>query len=79
MAKHAPKKDLLDTLSNYIASHKGVPVLVGVGLALVGLVLTLIPPLRENAGFWGWLVRSHLFLYIGVIVGLVGILVGDAL
>ena len=79
MVKRAPKKDLLDTLSNYIALHKGVPVLVGVGLALVGLILTLIPALWENAGFWGWLVRSHLFLYLGVIVGLMGILVGDAL
>ena len=79
MAKRAPKRDALDVLSEYIAQHKGAPVLVGVGLVLVGLLLTLISTVWEGAGFWGWLVRSHLLLYVGTIVGLLGILVGDAL
>ena len=79
MSKRAPKADLLDLLSNFIASHKGAPVLIGVGLVIVGLVLTLIPPLWQHDGFWGWLTHSHLLLYIGTIVGFVGILIGDAL
>jgi hypothetical protein len=79
MTKRAPKADLLDLLSNFIVSHKGVPVLLGVGLAVVGLVLTFIPPLWQHEGFWGWLMRSHLLLYIGTIVGFVGLLIGDAL
>jgi hypothetical protein len=79
MAKRAPKKDLLDLLSDFIASHKGVPVLIGVGLVIVGLVLTLIPPLWQHEGFWGWLTHSHLLLYVGSIVGFVGLLIGDAL
>ena len=77
--KRAPKADLLDLLSDFIASHKGVPVLIGVGLVIAGLVLTLIPPLWQDDGFWGWLTHSHLLLYVGTIVGFVGILIGDAL
>ncbi len=77
--KRAPKADLLDLLSNFIASHKGVPVLIGVGLVIAGLVLTLIPSLWQHEGFWGWLTHSHLLLYIGTIVGFVGLLIGDAL
>jgi hypothetical protein len=79
MARRTPRKDLLDVISDYVAYHKGVPVLVGVGLAVVGLVLTLVPALREGAGVLGWLAQSHLFLYLSVIVGLLGILAGDAL
>jgi hypothetical protein len=56
-----------------------VPVLIGVGLALVGLILTFFPSLWDSAGFGGWLVRSHLLLYLGTIIGLLGILIGDAL
>jgi hypothetical protein len=79
MTRRAPKKDLVDKLSEFIAYHKGVPVLAGIGLAGAGLILTLIPGVSSSIGFWGWLARSHLFLYLGVIVGLLGILVGDAL
>ena len=79
MAKHPSQKDLLDLLSNFIAHNKGFLVFVGIGLALVGLVLNCFPGLANSAGFWGWLVQSHLFLHLGVIVGLVGILIGDAL
>ena len=78
-AKRAPKADLLDLLSGFIVSHKGVPILIGVGLVVVGLVLTLIRPLWQHDGFWGWLTHSHLLLYVGTIVGFVGMLIGDAL
>jgi hypothetical protein len=69
----------LDVISDYIAYHKGAPVLVGVGLAVVGLILAVVPVFRESAGILGWLAQSHLFLYLSVIVGLLGILAGDAL
>ena len=72
-------RDLLDALSDYLAHRKGLPVLVGVGLALVSLVLACLPSLVGAAGFWGWVARSHVLLHVGVIVGLLGILVGDAL
>lgn len=79
MAKRPSRRDGLDTLSNYIAHHKGVPVLIGVGLALIGLVLTFFPALAGSSGVVGWVSRSHLLLYLGVIVGLLGVLLGDAL
>lgn len=79
MAKRPPRRDGLDMLSNFIAHHKGVPVLIGVGLALIGLVLTFFPSLAASSGLIGWVSRSHLMLYLGVIVGLLGLLIGDAL
>ena len=79
MTRRPAQRDLLDMLSYYIAYHKGVPILVGVGLALIGLILSFFPALSQSTGFWGWVVQSHLFLYLGVIVGLLGILIGDAL
>ena len=79
MTKRSSRKDLLDVLSNFMAHNKGLPVFAGAGLALLGLVLNCFPALESAAGFGGWLVRSHLFLYLGVIVGFLGILVGDAL
>jgi len=72
-------KDFLDILSDFVAHNKGLPVLLGVALALASLVLACLPSLAGGAGFWGWVARSHVLLHIGVIVGLLGILVGDAL
>jgi hypothetical protein len=67
---------IMKHVSEFVASLPGLPVLVAIGLAAIGLVLQLLP------GDWpvvGWLARTDLFLYIGVIVGLLGILLGDAL
>jgi hypothetical protein len=67
---------MMKQVSEFVASLPGLPVLVAIGLAVIGLVLQLLP------GDWpvvGWLARTDLFLYIGVIVGLLGILLGDAL
>jgi hypothetical protein len=79
MAKRSSRRDVLDVLSNFFAHHKGVPVLVGVGIVFVGMILAFFPALSENGGLWGWLVQSHALLYLGVIVGLLGVLLGDAL
>ena len=74
IANRSAEKDLLGHLADYIAHHKGTPVLISVGLAIAGLVLNVIPGLGESVGFWGWLVQ-----HVGVVVGLLGILLGDAL
>jgi len=79
MTRRSSQKDLLDVLSNFIAHNKGFPVFAGVGLALLGLLLNCFPSLSNAAGFGGWVVRSNLFLYLGVVVGFLGILAGDAL
>ncbi|MBN1874441.1 MAG: hypothetical protein JXA33_09445 [Anaerolineae bacterium] len=67
--------DWLKVISDHLARHKGLPVLIAVGLVMVGLLLNLLPA-------WpviGWLAETELFLHLGVIVGLLGILIGDAL
>jgi hypothetical protein len=79
MAKRPTQKDVIGALSNFIAHNKGLPVFAGIGLTIVGLVLNFFPGLASNTQFLGWLVRSQFFLYLGVIVGLAGILIGDAL
>ncbi|MBN1935286.1 MAG: hypothetical protein JW934_11500 [Anaerolineae bacterium] len=79
MAKSASGKDLLDTISHFLAHNKGLPVFLGVGLALLGLILNCIPNLYGEPGFWGWMARSDVLLHLGVIIGLLGILLGDAL
>jgi len=63
---------MLDRISAYIAEHKGVPVLLGVLLVVANLALALLAP-------GSWLVTSNLFLHLGVVAGLLGILLGDAL
>ncbi len=71
--------DLLNTIvkasSNFLAHHKGLPVLMGVGLAILGLIVNLLPawPLIT------WLAQTDVLLHLSVIFGLLGILIGDAL
>ncbi len=66
---------LLQRISNLIARLPGAPVLVAVGLVILNLVLQLLPA-------WpvvGWLAQTNLFLHIGLIVGFLGLLLGDVL
>ena len=74
-----PERDFVDNLSDFFAHRKGLPVFVGVGLVFISLLLSLFPGLAEVEGFWGWLANSHILLHLGVIVGLLGVLLGDAL
>ncbi len=66
--------ELLNRASEFIAHRKGLPVLVGVGLIAINLLLNLLPAWSVVA----WLARTNLFLHVGLIVSLLGILIGDA-
>jgi hypothetical protein len=79
MTKQRSDKDLLDQLSHLLAHNKGLLVFVGVGLAALNLLLRLLIGSEGGAGLGSWLVQTDLFLHLGVIVGLLGILIGDAL
>ncbi len=62
-------------ISEFLVQYKGLPVLIGTGLVVLNFVLRLLPA-------WpviGWLAGVDLFLHLGVIIGLFGILFGDAL
>lgn len=67
--------DLLRSVSDFIARRKGLPVLVGVGLVILNLLISLLPAWPVIA----WFAHTDILLQVGVIVGLVGVLIGDAL
>ena len=61
--------------SEFLARWPGLPILVAIGLVALNFVLQLLPD-------WpvvGWLAHRNLFLHAGLIVGLLGVLLGDAL
>lgn len=67
--------DLLKKVSEFLAQRKGLPVMIGVLFVIVSMLINLLPswPVID------WLAQTGLLLHLGVIIGLVGILVGDAL
>ena len=63
---------LLDDLSEFLARRKGLLPMIGIMLVILNAVLQFFPGL-------GWLVQSNLFLHLGVVVALVGVLLAWAL
>lgn len=61
---------LIDFLSEQIAQRRGLPVLLGIGLVLLDLIFQFFPGPQV-------LTESNLLLHLGVIVGLLGVLLGD--
>lgn len=59
--------ELFDKLSGFLAKRPGLLPFIGILLILINLLLQLLPAEM-------WLVRSNLFLHIGLIVGLVGLM-----
>ncbi len=58
---------MLDWLSEYLSHRKGLLPLLGIVLIVINLILQfLLPP--------GWLVSSNLFLHIGLIVAIFGLM-----
>ena len=63
---------LLDKLSEFLAHRKGLLPLLGILLILINLVLQFIlPP--------GWLVNSKLFLRVGLVIAIFGLMLAWAL
>ncbi len=67
---------LLKRISDFLASLPGLPILIAVILVVLGFVLQLLP---ADWPVVGWLARTHLCLYLGVILGFVGVLLRGAL
>ena len=68
--------EFLKRISDFLARLPGLPVLVAVLLVILNFVIRLLP------GTWpvvGWLTQTDLLLHLGVILGLIGIILGDAL
>lgn len=63
---------LLDTLSNYLAHRKGLLPIIGMALILLNLLLAVLLP-------GSFLVTTNLFLHIGLIVAIFGLMLAWAL
>lgn len=61
---------LIDQLSSFIARYKGLPTMIAIVLIIINFFL-------QFAGL-GWLSDSNLFLHLGIIVGLMGLLLSSA-
>ncbi len=62
----------LDQLSEYFAHRKGLLPMVGIVLVILNLIFQAIPGM-------GWLASSNLFLHLGVILAIVGMMLAWAL
>jgi len=63
---------ILDRIGAFIVRYRGLPVLVGAGLVALNFIVQFFP-------FLGILARYHVFLHLGIIVGFLGLLLGEAL
>ena len=61
----------LDRLSAFIARNKGLPTMLAVLLVVLNFVVQFLP--------LGWLSSSNLLLHLGIVVGLTGLLLAEAL
>jgi hypothetical protein len=63
---------LLDWLSEFLAHRKGLLPLIGMALIILNFILQfLLPP--------GWITGTNLFLHLGLIVALLGLMLAWAL
>jgi len=73
---------MLDQMLDKLEKLRGLPVLIGVALVILNFVVRLVAyALGSGAGEPGFLVflftDGNLLLHLGVIVGLMGVLLGD--
>ena len=66
----------LKRVSDFLASLPGLPIVIAIVLVVLGFLLQLLP---ADWPVVGWLARTHLFLYLGVILGFIGALLRGAL
>lgn len=74
----------MNQLVERLAVVRGLPVLIGVGLVVLNFVIRSVifafVPDPHEAGFLLFLFTDgHLFLHLGVVIGLLGVLIGDVL
>lgn len=62
---------LLDKISAYLAARKGLLPLIGIGLVALNFVFRLAP--------LGWVTRTDLFLHLGIILAVLGLMLAWAL
>ena len=63
--------NLLSDFANYLSNRKGLLIFISIGLVLLNFILEIF---MNN-----WVTQVDLFLHLGVIVGLIGVLLAWAL
>jgi hypothetical protein len=63
---------LIDFLSEFLAHRKGLLPVIGILLIVINFILQFIPAA-------GWLAGSNLFLHLGTIIALLGVMIAWAL
>ena len=66
---------MIDRISDYLAHNKAMPVFLGVLLVILNYVFQFL----AHVPVLGFFAQTHLLLHLGIIVGLLGILIGDAM
>ncbi|HXF70760.1 MAG TPA: hypothetical protein VNK89_13245 [Thermoflexus sp.] len=69
----------IEHTAEFLAHHKGLPILIGVGLILLDFLLLLFHQLAPGLPVLGILATLHCFLYLGLVVALLGGLVAEVL
>jgi hypothetical protein len=74
----------MDQLLDKLEQLRGLPVLIGVGLVIANFVVQLVAyalgATSGEPGFFLFLFTDgNLLLHLGVVVGLIGVLLGDIL
>jgi hypothetical protein len=62
----------MQSFLDWLADHKGVPILIGIALILVNFAVVLLAS-------DGWAARTNLLLHVGLIISLLGELMADVL
>ena len=65
----------VDRASDYLAHRKGLPVIIGVILVIANYFVQFLASVPVIGSF----ATTDLLLHLGIVVGLLGILLGDAL
>jgi len=69
----------VDQTAEFLAHHKGLPILVGVALIALDFLLMLLDRLVPGLPLLGTVAAFNCFLYLGLIVALLGGLIAEVL
>jgi hypothetical protein len=65
---------LLDRLSQFLARVRGLPIILGVGLVLLNFIIQFF-----DVDVLRFLAETNLLLHLGIVLGLLGVLLAEAL
>jgi hypothetical protein len=64
--------NFLDFMAEVLAQRKGLLIILSIFLITINFILQFVPGA-------GWIAQTNLFLHLGVIIGLIGVMIAWAL